>query len=233
MTLVFFWLLIWFNDNLSFEKVYLINRAKEKAELAYWKKNYPEAAKSYELVVGSSVLTEPAARMNLAHCYFQMKQYQKAAAIYSRLANNSAPQLASTACNQLGVLYCLGADSASALRYFTKSLLNNDNNQQARFNFEFVKKRYRGLNQTPPRNNPEDRKPQPNTTTQTKQSAAPQMVAVSDQKKDLLKKLRDLKMTEEQAESLLDALKNSETQYVQQLQRQPKTSSQVVEAGSW
>ena len=232
MALVFFWLLIWFNDNLSFEKVYLINRAKEKAELAYWQKDYPEAVKSYEQIVESSVLTEPAARMNLAHSYFQTKQYQKAAAIYSRLAKNSDAQLASSACNQLGVLSCFGADSSAALRYFTKALLNNNNNQQARFNYELIKKRFGGLGHKLPQNNPETQSPQADAV-QNKQLEKPQEVATSVQKKDFLKKLRDLKMTQEQAQSLLDALKNSETQYIQQLQRQQKNNSQVVEAGSW
>lgn len=229
MTSVFFWLLMWFNDNLSFEKVRLMNRAKEKAETAYWKKNYSEAVNLYQQVVESSVMATPESRINLANSHYQMKQYQRAKAIYERLSKVSNPKLASDAHNQLGVLSCISADSAAALTHFTQALLANNNNNEARFNYEFIKKRFKGRAKVLPQKSSPDELVKQNK----KQQPQSQEAAVSDQRKDLLRKLRNLRMTDEQAQLLLDALKNSEAQYIQQVARQQKNASATVEAGSW
>lgn len=211
-------LLLWIWDNRSFDTISRSNRAKMEAQEAYTNQDYKKATEAYRDVTSASLFAEPEARLNLAHSYFQLKQLKSARRYYSKLARLKDPFLASKALNQLGIIAVLEKDTLAGLNYLKESLKENPDNQKSRFNYEFLKKKYSGIVPEP--------KSSPNTTrnettketkpTKTESPQVAQEAIKTEQKKDILNRLQNIKMTEVQAMMILDALKASEIQYLQQ-----------------
>ncbi|MFN4144492.1 MAG: tetratricopeptide repeat protein [Runella sp.] len=224
------YLLLWIWDNRSFDTISRSNRAKAEAQAAYLKGDYAKAIEGFEIVAKASIFNEIEVRFNLAHAYFQAKQYQKARKYYARLAQNKNTWLASRAYTQLGMIATAEKDTSVALMYFKQSLRQNPNNATARYNYELLKRRFKGNEQTPPSAMPTIQKtpvPMPPPPTVSSQE-----IQKSEQKKEILNRLQNIKMTEEQALILLEALKNAEIQYIQQ--QKPKGALQTDDSkGKW
>lgn len=101
--------------------------------------DFEKAMEAYRNVSSNSLFTEPSARFNLAHSYFQLKQLQNARRYYKRLTQVDDAWLASRAYSQLGVIEAIEKDTVEALRYFKEGMRKNPENQIARFNYEFLK----------------------------------------------------------------------------------------------
>jgi len=217
--------LLWLSDNRSFDNIARGNRAKVAGQLAYQNANYLEASTAYRAVLSASTFAEPEARLNLAHSYFKLNQLQNAQRYYARLANIRNAPLAARAQMQLGVIYALRKDTVSALRYFQKSLVTNPDNRLAAYNLELLKKKYRGSIPSPKPPAPQEQK--------NKVVAPPSQhsleVQKSQDRKELLTRLKNLDMNEAQALMLLDALKNTDVQYLQQQKRKTTNNNR----GKW
>jgi tetratricopeptide (TPR) repeat protein len=218
-------ILLWIWDNRSFETIEANNRAKVVAEQAYQQQNYQLAIVGYQKVLSSSLLIEPTVRLNLANALFKSNKLKEAQQQYRRLAILKNTSIASQAQMQLGLIEAQQKDTAAALISFKKSLQINPGNDIARFDFELLKSQYSSLTPTnkPPKINS---KPQ---NAKTEQETANVQMSESEQKKDLLKRLNSMKMTEAQATMILDAMQTSEIQYLQQ--RQKTTTNQ--NKGRW
>ncbi len=185
---------------------------------------------AYRNVSNGSVFTEPSARLNLAHTYFKLQQLQNARRYYKRLTQIDNPVLASRAYAQLGVIEAIDKDTLEALRYLKEGLRQNPDNAIARFNYELLKKSFSGREKTPP----------PVSAPQNVEQSAPQKtepregqeVQKTEEKKDLLTQLQNMKMSEAQAMMILDALKASEIQYLQQ-QKHRSQKSADNNKGKW
>jgi len=191
---------------------------------------------------------------------------------YKRVKDGSNPQLASMAHNQLGVIsYKMGEQSPdekesftqSALSNFKKALLNNPENDQARYNYELLKKLIRqqeeqeqekkdenkdqekkdDKDQKDEEKKDQDKKDQEkkDQEKQEQEKKDQQEQENQEQKKDdkegkeneeqkegeqkddplekLKEKLKEMNIPLEKAEMILEAMKNNETQYVQQKKR--------------
>jgi tetratricopeptide (TPR) repeat protein len=225
-----FSILLWIWDNRSFDTISRSNRAKIEAKEAYQDKNYERALESYQSIANSSLFAEPEARLNLAHSYFQLKQLKNAERYYLRLSKVKNPFLASRAFNQLGVIETMNKDTLAALQFFRESLRQNPENHKAQYNFELLKKRFKGKETTKiPKNTPkkEELAPKPAPPEQISQEAQK-----TEEKKNLLNKLKNLSMSEAQAMMVLDALKASEIQYLQQ-QRHRSSAKNDDSKGKW
>lgn len=227
---VLIYILLWIWDNRSFDTISRSNRAKLEAREAYMEADFEKAMEAYRNVSSNSLFTEPSARFNLAHSYFQLKQLQNARRYYKRLTQVDDAWLASRAYSQLGVIEATEKDTVEALRYFKEGMRKNPENQIARFNYEFLKKRYSGKVEAEPLKSNVQKKEQ---TAQTPPSPnLGQEVLKTEEKKDLLTQLQNMKMSEAQAMMILDALKASEIQYLQQQKhrsRKPNDNSK----GKW
>ncbi|MFN8348658.1 MAG: tetratricopeptide repeat protein [Spirosomataceae bacterium] len=224
-------LLLWIWDNRSFDTISRSNRAKTEGQEAYLEKDYSKALTAYRNISNASLFAEAEARLNLAHTYFQLKQLQNARRYYTRLAKvHNNPMLSSRACNQLGIIETLDKDTVSALRYFKESLRHNPDNQKARYNYELLKKSFSGKEETA------KSKPTPQKSEQSPSPVPPpktsREVQKTEEKKQLLTQLQNMNMSEAQAMMILDALKASEIQYLQQ-QKHRSTSSNDVSKGKW
>ncbi len=222
-------LLLWIWDNRSFDTISRSNRAKIEGQKAFQEKDYQKALDAYQNISNSSLFAEPEARLNLAHAYFQLNQLQKARHYYHRLSKVPNSLLSSRAYNQLGIIETLDKDTLTALSYFKESLRKNPDNQKAQYNYELLKKAFSGKESLP------KLKPTPQKTEQPPPSALPktaQEVQKTEEKKNLLNQLQNMKMSEAQAMMILDALKASEIQYLQQ-QKHRSTTPADESKGKW
>jgi tetratricopeptide (TPR) repeat protein len=218
-------LLLWIWDNRSSDAISNSNRSKVEAQRAYQQGNYKKAAIHYQKILNASLFTEPEVRLNLANSLFLAKNLTAAQRHYKRLSLLNDTSIVSKAFMQLGLIGVQNKDTIAALSYLKKSLKTNPYNSLARFNFELLQNRFSG--KTPIKKDKPQAEKQQNDVTQ---SLEPSLQPVeTEQKKDLLKRLNTLNMTEAQATMILDAMKASEIQYLQQ--RQQKIDNQ--DKGKW
>lgn len=199
----------------------------------------------------------------------QYEIYQRLAqSTYTGLAQNASSSMQSIAFNQLGVMAFHSAPppkpSKDVIRQaqglFKSALKTDQNNQQARFNYELVTKmlEQEQENQQEQEQQQDQDQEQPQDQDQEQDQEQEQQKSGEDQKQDQSgeeenseqkegdpqksdeqqsdeqqgeenqkepplnaspEKLKELKISEEQARMILEAMKNSEVQYIQQNQR--------------
>ena len=198
---------LWWTEPLN--RISRNNRARQEAELAYRTEQYNRALTLYKYLIQSTSTIDPAVRLNLGHTYFQLKQYAHARPQYKLLLQSSRADLRTVAATQLGVIACLDRDSAAALGLFRQALLENADNEPARYNFELVKKRYSGKQRL--------NSPHPQTARQPQLTDKPQpaggQVERSARRDELLRRFQQLNLSEEQALQLLNAMQQDDLPY--------------------
>ena len=251
-------------------KIAMINRLKKEAEKAYVAKNYKEAAGIYQTLVDSLGQNDEALLMNLSHCYFNLRDTTNALSAYKKLTQSENPSFRSTAFQQMGVLDSQSNRYADAEEDFRNSLRSKPGNDEARYDYELLKKKLRNQekNQSNPqkdqkndqnkqdkdkqnkqqqdqqkqdkKNNQqnqdqqkqqqnqqqnEDQKKQQDKNKDKKQEArqAEQQNENQDKNRDKQQLLKNdkqevQKISIDKARMILEAMKNSEEQYLQQLQ---------------
>ncbi|GAB3164821.1 hypothetical protein [Telluribacter humicola] len=236
MTAFLLYLLLWIWDNRSYEAISRFNRIKTQAEQAYQDKQYGQAANHYYRITYGSFFSEPAARLNLAHSYYQAGRLQEALHHYQLLDHVQDRQVASKANVQIALIAATRKDTAQALDRLVTALRQDQENLSARYNYEILKKIYSGS--TPPPKSQQETTPPPRE--ETKEAPAPppqqegQSPELAEQREQLLQQLRRLRMSEEQARSILDAMKTNEMQYIYQLRRrQYRKESDKSEDVEW
>lgn len=201
-----------------------------------------------------------------------LKYFDIAESNYNRVKDGTNPALASMANNQLGIIsYKMGEQSPdekesftqSALSNFKQALLKNPQNDQARYNYELLKKLIRQQqeqDQEQDQDQKEDKEQDQEKKDQEKQDQKKQDQKNEDQEKQdqekkeeqeqqqdqdqkqeqeegkeneeqkegeqkedpmekLKEKLKEMNIPLEKAQMILEAMKNNETQYVQQKKR--------------
>lgn len=199
------------------------NQAKTIAETAYRQQDYDQAVAYYEYLERTQLVPEPDVILNLAHAAFAKKDTALAISQYRRLARVSDAGIASTALNQLGVLLCFSGDTLQSESQFQEALVRNPDNDQARFNYELVRRHHK----TPPAGSPPPEPPRSSETPPPPSQSAE--VKVSTRKEQILKSLNQFNLTEEQATRLLEASRNQEIQYIQQHPHKPENSVETKE----
>lgn len=210
----FFQLFLWLMNFASLEAVNYRNTSKIEATKAFQKQDYRLAATYYEGILRRSYVPDPEVRMNLAHCYFILRLNPQAQKHYEALSKSASEEMSSTATAQLGMIAFRQQDTLQALEKLKTSLLMNPLNDVARYNYELIRKSYHGSPPPPPK-------------TMQKQAAAPpptKTISDPNEQKQILNTLRQYDLDETQARMILDAMRNSEIQYLQQQKRQGKKS---------
>ena len=218
MTTFLLYFMLWIWDNRSFEAITERNRAKTQAEIAYAEQNYAEAADLYRRITYGSIFSEAAARLNLAHAYYQAGKPAEARRHYRLLTRVQDQYVASEAQSQLALLALMSADkdTLEALELLKAALRQNPDNDRARFNYELLKEHFSG--RIPPTERSENPPPKEQNQTEVPpdEGQSPEQV---EQREQLLKQLKQLNMSEDQARAILDAMKTNEMQYIYQLRR--------------
>lgn len=180
----------------------------------------------YQLLSKQSFFTPPEVTLNLANSLFEVNDTLGARRKYAQLVSLKEPLLASTTFSQLGVILCSEKDTVRALALFKAALMLKPDNEIARFNYELLKRQFhpkenkvqnavpnRLKNQSiPPQQMPEERKE----------------IEKNNSQNELLKTLKNYGLTPEKAKTILDGMKNSEIQYIQQRQNLVKSKESRI-----
>ncbi|MDW3209611.1 MAG: hypothetical protein R8N23_07085 [Reichenbachiella sp.] len=269
-----------------------INELKKNAEIAFKHQQYDVAVSNYSYLIDSLQIYDEKSIMNLGHAYYQLNQKDLAQAQYQKLVLSKNEQLKSVAYQQLGAMSNDPKTLQKAMSYFKESIKSDPTNQDARFNYELVKKKLKDQqeqnqnqenedqnnenqenqdeekkdqdqqenedqqegdqNQDQENQNSEDQEQQnqegqdqQNQDQEEQQSQEGQENEKEgdqqeqqqpregedsenkDQKEDQQQapspsdKMQEMNISEEKAKMILEALKNSEIQYIQQNRRKP------------
>jgi Ca-activated chloride channel homolog len=250
-----------------------INTLKSQAKEAYKKGDFKTAISKYRSLVDSLRVDEDEVRLNLANAYFQSNDTVNTAISYQPLTQSKSASIRSVAHQQLGVLSNRENKYEEALASFKQALKADPTNEDARYNYEMVKKKLdeqKKKEEEQKKNDPnkdeknKDQKDQNKDQKDQKQDQKDQDKEKKDQEsKDQMDqkdqkdqqekeekekqekeskekkekedqqdnkekketppsvsdKLKQMEMSEEKAQMILEAMKNQEIQYLQQNKR--------------
>jgi hypothetical protein len=118
-----------------------INEAKEDAKEAYLAGNYEAAVSKYRYLVDSIGVAEEEVMMNLASSYFHLNDTSNAISGYQPLTLSLNNKIKSVANQQIGVLNNREGKFEEALNYLKQAIKADPLNDDARFNYEMIKKK--------------------------------------------------------------------------------------------
>lgn len=121
-------------------KIARVNRLKKIAEDAYKNGEFESAISSFRLLTDSLGVDEDPVLLNLANAYFQQNDTTNASQYYSRVLSSDDDYLRSLAYQQIGIINKQQNKHKEALSDFKSSLRSNPQNEEARYNYELLKK---------------------------------------------------------------------------------------------
>jgi Ca-activated chloride channel family protein len=263
-------------------KISMVNRLKSEAKKAYLAGDMKNAIEKYKFLVDSLHVDEEEVEMNLANAYFNLNDTAFALNRYQPLSVSRNSKINSRANQQMGVVTNRQGKFEEALSYFKQAMKSEPNNEQARYNYEMVKKKLeeqkKQEQQNKDKNNQDkkddqkkdqkdqkdqqnkdqnkdqkqdqkdkkdqdnkDKKDQEKKDQKDKQEQKDKEQKDKEQKEkeqqkknqpddkknenkdkqnpSLSEKLKDMKISEDKAKMILEAMKNQEVQYLQQNKR--------------
>jgi len=126
-----------FND---LDKIAKINKAKKEAKEAYLAGDYQMANSKYKLLIDSLGVDEEEVQLNFAHTQYQLNDTTNAVKRYQNLTESSNNKISSIAQQQLGQIQFDKKQYEPALEHYKNALRKNPSNQEARYNYELLKK---------------------------------------------------------------------------------------------
>jgi len=117
-----------------------INRLKKQAEEAYQQGEYAQAAQYYRLLIDSMQVQDERVYLNLAHAQLHAGDTATAQRQYGQLMNAQSTDIKSIAYQQLGNITTQQQQFQEALAMYKESLKANPANEDARYNYELIKK---------------------------------------------------------------------------------------------
>lgn len=124
----------------GFRTISSVNQYASEAARAYKKKDYIEAITAYEYLLNELEVDDDQLRLNLAHSFYRSGQLSKAVQEYQLLADNQAHRLRSIAHLQLGNIATKQKKYKQALSLYKQALIAAPGNEEARYNYELLKK---------------------------------------------------------------------------------------------
>lgn len=122
-------------------KIAKINQYKVAAKKAYMQGDFKTAIEKYQYLIDSLDVNEEEVRMNLANAYFQANDTTQAVRHFQDLSQSSNKQIKSKAEQQLGVLTNRQGKFEEALNHFKEAIKADPTNNDARYNYELLKKK--------------------------------------------------------------------------------------------
>lgn len=222
--------LLWWNKPLP-NQISRNNQARQEAEAAYQAGRYVQALTLYAYLSRTTTTIDPAVRLNLGHTYFQLKRYDKARPQYETLLYSDRADLRTVAATQLGVMACLERDSSRALSLFQQALLENADNEPARYNFELVKKYYSGKKR--PAEPRQKQLTQAQQLVNKLQPSIGQQVERSARQDELLRRFQRLNLSEEQALHMLNAMQSDDLPYALTQSAWRRKTKEAADGNRW
>ncbi len=121
-------------------KIARINKAKKEAEMAWQAGDYKLARDKYLYLKDSLGVEDETLLLDLAHAHIMLKDSASARQLYQELTGSSKASIRSVAYQQLGALAFQQKNYDEALDLFKQALRANPVNEDARYNYELVKR---------------------------------------------------------------------------------------------
>lgn len=121
-------------------KIARVNKLKKAGETAYMNGEYDQAITTFRMLTDSLGVNEDPILFNLANSYFQKKDTTNAIQYYARVLGSEKDELRSRAYQQIGVLLQQQNKLQEALNNFKLALKADPQNEDARYNYELLKK---------------------------------------------------------------------------------------------
>jgi hypothetical protein len=118
-----------------------INAAKEAAEDAFKRGDYSTAIGHYKYLVDSLGVNEDEVVLNLANSYYLAKDTANAFSTYEKVTASPKNDIRSKAHQQLGIMANQQGRAEEALNFFKQAIKAEPTNDDARYNYEMVKKK--------------------------------------------------------------------------------------------
>jgi len=118
-----------------------INELKTEAQKAYATGNYQEALDIYDLLTDSLNVSSDELLLNKAHAYYHLNDTSNAKYTYQKLVDIDNKKVQSVANQQLGVIADQPGNSKLALNYFKEAIKADPSNEEAKYNYEVLKKK--------------------------------------------------------------------------------------------
>lgn len=122
-------------------KISKINKAKLEAKKAYLSGDYKTAIEKYQYLTDSLGVNDDDVKLNLANAYFSSSDSTQALQYYQSLTQSSDKSIRSRAEQQLGVIANRQGKHEEALNHFKQAIKANPANNDARYNYELLKKK--------------------------------------------------------------------------------------------
>ena len=175
-----------------------INSTKADAKKAYLAGDYKTAVEKYTYLVDSAGVREDEVMMNLANSYFHLNDTSSAVSAFQPLTMSNNPRLKSIANQQLGVLSNRKGNFEEALNYFKQALRANPGNDDARFNYEMVKKKLEEQKKNEQKNQDKNKDKQEQQDKEKQDKQDQQKKEQDQQQKDQQKKDQENKEKQDQ-----------------------------------
>lgn len=117
-----------------------INQLKLEAEEAFLQGEHQTALSKYLFLQDSLGVDEDEIKLNIAHAQYQLDDTASAKSNYSKLSASNDKKLKSIAYQQLGVINKKAGKLDVALQQLKSAIKADPTNQEARYNYEVVKK---------------------------------------------------------------------------------------------
>lgn len=121
-------------------KIKEANEHKKAAKEAYLAGDYKTAAYHYRYLRDSLELNDENIILNLANSLYKIQDSTTAQNLYNNLTEDTSPSTRSQAHQQLGLMDFNKKEYESALEHFKESLKSDPGNEDARYNYELLKK---------------------------------------------------------------------------------------------
>jgi hypothetical protein len=131
-------LAVFFTNDIT--RIAEINKRKKAAKEAYEAGNYQLAIEQYRFLIDSLEVNEEEVLLNLSNSYFNTSDSVSARKNYSMLTSSDNNEIRSRAYQQLGVMDFADQNLETALQNFKQSLKAEPSNEEARYNYELLKK---------------------------------------------------------------------------------------------
>jgi Ca-activated chloride channel family protein len=245
-----------------------INSMKKEAERSFLENNYPAAINYYHTLIDSLGAEDDELFLNLAHAYYENGDSTQARTYYSQASTADKSNIKSIAYQQLGAIAKEGQQLEESLNYLKASIKADPHNQDARYDYELVKKLLdqQKQNQKNQENqnqdqqnedqneenqeqnqenqdqnqegeqdqqqedqqqqNPDDKQEQQEGDQEEQEQQEQEGQEQQEEQQDpqdmsTKEKLEQMNISEEKARMILEAMRNSEIQYLQQQKRKP------------
>jgi Ca-activated chloride channel family protein len=122
-------------------KIGKVNSLKNEARKAYTAGDYKTAIQKYKYLVDSLNVNEDEVLLNLASAYYLSKDTANAQLNYQAVADSEKNAVRSKAQQQLGVMADRQGKLEEALDHFKQAIKADPTNDDARYNYELLKKK--------------------------------------------------------------------------------------------